>query len=561
MEGIQSVMAGVWMPMTYAFVALEAEFFGTDFGAYHLVAAFLHAVNAMILFLLLFRMTKAFWKSTAVAILFVVHPLNVEPVAWLVGVRIILCGFFSLLSLYFYALYTTRYLSRYFILSLFSYSASLFAVPMYIPLPFLFLLLDFWPLKRFVSADGNSSWPDISWSKVGRAVWEKLPFFGIMIVLMIILLLSHDLPATPIEQYPFTDRLCNALLSYVCYLRQFLVPLNLAVFYPFPANFLLWKIIGAIFLLALLSVFSVIFLRRFPFLFVGWCWFIGMIFPLSGISQIGTQARADHYMYLPIIGLLILSCWGAAVLAQRLRLPKFFLPVAAIIIISILTGLSWRQAGHWENSVTLFKHTLTVTKDNYEAHNYLAQALAARGDLQAAGDHFRAALAIQPDHRKSHINIAKLYIDTGRNAEAIPHLRQALRKSPRNARLHNNLGALYERTKDFQAAMKHYQQAVTIDPDYVNAYKNLAGLETTLGDFSSAIAHLKRVLSITPGDAATHFQIGMILKHTGNIEEAVTHFRKAISIEPGNKLFRQKLISLTDSEPQQEGTPGAGYPD
>ncbi|MFP4040465.1 MAG: tetratricopeptide repeat protein [Desulfosudaceae bacterium] len=548
-EGMGTLVAGVWMPLIYLLVGAQMELFGTNFGAYHLVSAGLHAVNAIILFLLLFQMTRATWLSALVAVVFAVHPVNVEPVAWLVGVRVIQCGLFCLLTMYFYALYTARSSSFYYTLSLFCYAASLFSVPMFLPLPFLLLLLDFWPLDRLGVEKNNTAWKNLSLPKIGRAVWEKFPFFGIMVVLMAVLLISHDLPSTSIELYPLGERLANALLSYVRYIQQILLPINLAVFYPFPTTFPAWKIIGSIFILTGITVLGLVSVRRFPFLIVGWLWFAGMLFPLSGIAQIGTQARADHYTYLPMIGLIIPLCWGAASLAQRWRISPGMTAWPAAAVIIALTVLSWRQAGYWKNSVTLFNHSLKVTKNNYEAHNYLAQALASRGDLKTAFYHFDRALAIKPDHLKSHINLANTWMLAGDPVKAREHLSLALRKNPRNAQLHNNLGVLHEKTDNIQAALEHYRRATTLDPGYLNAYLNLAGLEAATGKSDQAITHFQKALRIDPRSAETHFQLGLTLHQTGRTREAADHLERALDLEPGNRRYRQLLKTISRDRP------------
>ena len=546
-DGMSSVMAGVWMPLTYLTVGAEMEFFGTDFGKYHLVSACLHTLNSILVFLLLMQLTGAFWRSALAAAIFTVHPLNVEPVSWLVGIRVLQSGFFSLLSLYCYAVYARvhRGASGYYTLALFFYAAGLFSVPMFIPLPFLLFLLDFWPLKRLNVDFDTFSWRNLRHASIGRLAWEKFPFFGIMIVLMAILLLSHDLPSTPIESYPLAERLYNAMLSYIWYIQHTLLPTGLAVFYPFPDHFPLWKIAGAALLLFLITLLTLTGIRRFPFLIVGWFWFAGMLFPLSGVAQIGSQARADHYMYLPLIGLIIIICWGSAELIKQRRIRPALAFGSAVVIFFLLAGLAWRQAGYWQNSVTVFRHALRVTEKNYEAHNYLGQAMAARKELTTAQYHFNQALAIKPDHVKSNINLANTYLIKGEIDQAIRHLSRALKKMPRNPRLQNNLGVLYEKSGDSTSAMKHYRRAVTIAPDYVNARINLAGLEAAVGNLSAAIRHYRRVLELTPNQDRVHFLLGTVLYQANRMEQAANHLHQALALDPHNEQYRQFLMLAT----------------
>ena len=541
-----SLVAGIWMPVTYLFIGIEMELFDTDFGPYHTTAAVLHAVNAVIVFLLLFNMTGAPWKSALVAAVFAVHPVNVEAVAWLVGIRVLVCVFFCLLTLYAYSHYVSRPSSARYAATLFCYTASLFALPMFPGMPFLLIVLDYWPLNRLGTAAGGAVGPGrLSMETIKSRIWEKFPFFGIMAVLIGIVLLSHDLSASPgIERYPLTDRLLNTSLSYVKYIQQILVPTDLAVFYPFPAHFPLWKVSGSLLILLTVTLISIRLMRRFPFLIVGWLWFTGMIFPLSGIAQVGTQARADHYLYLPMIGLLVAICWTAAAILEKSRIPAGLVNTVSIAIVFLLAFLSWQQAGRWKDSLTIMSHAVNVTENNYEAHNYLGQALAARGDLKAAVDHFEQALSIKPDHIKSHINLANTWLKSGDIEKAVYYLKQALEKQPNDARIYNNLGALYEQAGDINTALYHYRMAVAINPGYDTAYENLAVLETRIGDLAGAVRHFKQVLRLNPHKAETCFRLAMVLKEAGRIHEAVEYIKQALVLDPGNLRYRLFLEVL-----------------
>ncbi len=544
-EAMTNLVAGIWMPFTYLFIGIEMELFDTNFGPYHTVAAFVHAVNAIILFLLLFQLTGALWKSALVAALFAVHPVNVEAVAWLVGIRVLLCVFFCLLTIYAYSFYAARRSSGWYAATLFCYTASLFALPMFPGLPFLLILLDYWPLDRLRETGGNDSRPRLSIKKIRSAIWEKFPFFGIMAVLVFIVLLSHDISSSPgIERYPFDERLMNAFLTYVKFIRQILLPVNLAVYYPFPESFPAWKISGALLILISITLFSLRVMYRAPFLITGWLWFAGMLFPLSGIAQVGTQARADHYVYLPMIGLLIAICWGIDAILQKRPIPKLPIKTGAVLIIMILAFLSWQQAGRWKNSVTLMFHSANVTKNNYEAYNYLAQALVSEGDWDTAIGYFEKALAIKPDHIKSLINLANTWLKAGDIEKAISFLKKALKKQPNDARLHNNLGALYQKTGNTAAALYHYRQAVAINPNYDTAYENLAVLEANRGDLARAIRYFKQALRINTRSPGLHFRLALVLNQADKIDEAVYHVGQALVFDPGNTQYRQFLTIL-----------------
>lgn len=549
LDGMSSLTAGVWMPLVYLSIGAQMELFGTDFGAYHLVSACVHAVNSIILFLLLLQMTRALWKSALVAVIFAIHPLNVEPVAWMVCIRVVQSGFFCLLTVYFYALYVHKQSSLFYTLSLFCYVASLLSVPMFPAMPCLLLVLDFWPLDRLRAEQNQGSRQIVSLSNLPRAAWEKFPFFGIMAVFIIVLLFSHDLStSSEIEKYPFHDRLFNVFFSYAAYIQQTLLPLDLAVFYPFPRQFPLWKITGALLLLVTITAVSIRYIRRHPYLIAGWLWFAGMLFPLSGISQIGTQARADHYIYIPIIGLLIMIFWGTAGLIGRRKVPGVVPAIMSIVIIGLLTVLSRQQAGHWKNSVDLMTHAINATKGNYEAHNYLGQALVSQNRIQKAVEHFNTALSIRPGHIKSHVNLANVYAGKGNIDKAIFHLNRALDKTPENARLHNNLGALYEKIRNVPEALWHYRQAISINPYYAAAYVNLAVLEAAHGDQKSAMAYFQRALDINPRSAETHVRFAIALHRFKNTRAAMDHLQQAIILDPTNSEYRRLMAVLQQKQ-------------
>jgi tetratricopeptide (TPR) repeat protein len=321
------------------------------------------------------------------------------------------------------------------------------------------------------------------------------------------------------------------------------------VYYPFPDSFPLWKTGGAVLVLVMITVASLRLIRSCPFLIIGWLWFAGMMFPLSGIAQIGTQSRSDHYAYIPLIGLLIFIVWGGAAVVEKLRLPGKLTAAASVIVIVLLAFLSWRQAGYWKNSETLMRHALNVTRNNFEAHNYLAQALAEQGDPAAAVDHFQKALAIKPDHLKSHINLANVYISSGQTDKAIYHLTRALEKDPTDARLYNNLGALYEKTGDVRAALANYRKAVSLNPGYAPAYDNLAAAEAGTGDLAGAIGHFQQALTLNSRSAGTHFRLAVVLFQAGRAEEARKHLLQAITLDPADRRFRELLDIIRQDQP------------
>lgn len=530
--GATQVPTGVWMPITGLLVVFEHFLFGTDFGLYRMGNLLLHMANGILLFFALRRMTGGLWKSGLVAALFVLHPLNVEPVAWLVGIRVVLCAFFGLAAIYWYASAVRRPATWKYVFSLFAVSLSITSVAMYVTLPFVLLLIDYWPLEReplFITHPDTGG-SGFNWPGAGRLLWEKMPFFVLILGMSAIVLAAHDLPF--VHHHPLAHRILNVPLAYVQYLAKFFFPTGLSVFYPLPAEFPAWKVAGAVFLLLAVTVGALRTAKTHRFFIVGWLWFAGMMVPLSGIAQIGTQAMADHYMYLPMIGLLIAVVWGADAIMGNWKHKAAASWTAAVVVLALFTGLSARQVGVWKNSFTLLNHALAVTKNNYEAHNHLGQAFAEEGDNQNAIDHFIQALAIRPDHAKSHHNLANVYVRTGNLEKAESHYRQALVADPENAATFNSLGLVQAALGRLPDAIASYQKALEIMPDYVYAHSNIAAALMAAGRLEEAAAHCQKALTIHPGMIKARLQLAEIRTAMGMPAKAARHYEVLVKQAP-----------------------------
>lgn len=540
-----TVFAGVWMPVSTIFVGAEHILFGSDYGMYHVVCMLLHIANGLILFFLLRMMTGAFWKSALVASLFTLHPLNVEPVAWLVGIRVVLCGFFSLWSIWFYVVYVKRGSTWAYLLSLLAYGVATAVVPMYVLLPFAFFLFDYWPLKRFDFSVRSVRGFSHLLGREGmlrELVWEKMPFFLFIVGMSAIVLASHDLPT--VYHYPFVDRLLNVPIAYVQYIKRIFLPVNLSVFYPFPTSFPAWKVGGAVLALACLTAAALWASLRHRFFITGWLWFVGMVAPLTGIAQVGTQAMADHYNYLPMIGILVALAWGVETLVIRHKTLRLLTGFAAVTAVFVFAVLSARQVGVWKDTFTLCKHALAVTSGNYEAHNYLGQAYAKKGNLQMAIYHFSQALAIKPDHVKSHYNIATVYMKLGNMKEAAKHYTLALLADPYSPQAHNNLGMALAGMGDIAGAVKHYRAALELAPNFYQARNNLANALADLGRLDEAVENYRKALSVKPDSPTMLYNLADVLAREGKTCDAVRCLQKALSINPLMAKARLRLADL-----------------
>jgi tetratricopeptide (TPR) repeat protein len=529
-----SVEAANWFPLTWLSHMLDCQLFGLHSGWHHLTNVLIHALAALALFAFLHRATGARWRSAFVAFLFALHPLHVESVAWIAERKDVLSAFFWFLTLWAYAWYAERPGWRRYGLALAAFGLGLMSKPMLVTLPFVLLLLDIWPLRR------------------RPPLWEKAPFFLLSASEAIATYLAQS-GSGAVQAFPLGLRIENALVSYMAYIAKMFWPVRLAVFYPYPAAVPVWQ--AALAGLAILSV-SVAVVRRFrayPYLAIGWFWFLGTLVPVIGLVQVGGQARADRYMYIPMTGLAILLAWGAADLLRR----KQALAVAGAAACVACVPLTWAQTEHWANSQTLFQHALDVTDNNYLAHHNLGVAIADLRPSDAIA-HYRAALQIKPDSARTHTDLgtalAKL---PGGLPDAIAEYQAALRIEPNAAIPHNNLGSALAATPDgLPQAIREYEAALRIKPDYADARYNLAEAHYNLGvalaqmggRTEEAISHFEAALRNKPNYAEAHNNLGVVLSSMpGREQDAIAHFEAAVTIKPNYADAQYNLaIALAD---------------
>ncbi|MEA2564479.1 MAG: protein O-mannosyl-transferase [Acidobacteriota bacterium] len=399
-------VASNWHPLTLLSHMLDCELFGMDPLGHHLTSLLLHTASVVLLFEVLRRMTGDQWRSAAVAALFAIHPTHVESVAWIAERKDVLSGFFWMLTLLAWAFYVRQPSRMRYMAVALSLAAGLLSKPMVVTLPFVLLLLDVWPLGRKIR------------------VKEKLPLFALAAASCVATLIAQSGAIGMASQFPLRLRLANAVLSYVSYLGKTLVPSRLAVFYPMPAEFPAWKVAGAALLLALLTVLA---LRAARYVTVGWLWFLGTLVPVIGIVQVGGQAMADRYTYLPSIGLFLIAVWG---------FPRRAVWIPVLFALAIGTRLQLR---HWQDSESLFRHAAAVTERNFIAHLNLAQIYAKRGDRGRALEHFRTTLEIRPGMWQAQASLGNTLRRWGRPDKALPHLRNAVRLRPHDPRLRKAL--------------------------------------------------------------------------------------------------------------------------
>jgi tetratricopeptide (TPR) repeat protein len=516
-----------WIPLTWLSHMLDCELFGLESAPHHLMNVALHAVAALLLFGLLRRMTGARWRSAFVALAFALHPLHVESVAWVAERKDVLSAALFFLTLWAYLDYTERPSRGRYLLVVLIFCCGLMAKPMVITLPFIALLLDFWPLRRKAA--------------VGL-ILERLPLFVLAAGASVVtyLVQEHAGAVSSVSQVPFVVRLQNALVSYVAYLGDFVWPVRLAVFYPYsipPVGE--WMIAG--FALAAVTVLVLRARDRYPYAAVGWLWYLGTLVPVIGLVQAGSQCRADRYTYIPMVGISIVLAWGAAEAVRRWRWGRPALAVSMAAVCSAWSVVAWFNVGNWRNSISLFRHAIEVTNENYVAYNNLAVAQRQAGEFNEAVSSFQSVVRIQPQDAQARDNLGEALMAVGRADEAMPHLEEAVRLQPGFAKAHIDLASALIRSGRPAQAEAQYRVALQLRPVSAEAHYGLGGVLVERGRLQEALPHLQEALpqlveavGSNPGDPDLRYNLGTLLGMMGRADEAIAQFAEAVRLQPGN---------------------------
>jgi tetratricopeptide (TPR) repeat protein len=533
---------GYWQPMTWLSLMLDCQLFGSDPGWMHLVNVFLHLANALLLFAILKKITGSLWPSAFVAAAFALHPMHVESVAWITERKDVLNTLFLLLTLAAYVSYVRhRGVGRY-LMTVLLFAAGLLGKPMLVTLPFLLLLLDYWPLNRLMAqrAATDGSREGISVAAAGKhlnlgCLVEKIPFLVLSAIFSIIAFLTQQAGGGvgDIKTIPIKDRVANAFCSYAAYMGKMFWPHNMAAHYPFtPDSFVFWQVAMCVLLLLVISIFVIHFGREQKYLPVGWFWFVGTLLPVIGLVHFMVSSYADRFTYIPYIGLFIMVAWGLPELLSKWPQRKPVLGISALIALAALGICAHRQVSYWSNSVTLFSHALEVTKDNDLAYNNRGEAYTAIGRTAEAIEDLRQAIKINPYFAESYNDLGNVYNKLGRLPEAMDAYQQAIKIKPYLAEAHNNLGTVYSGLGRLQEAIDAYQQAINIKPDFVRAHYNRGVAYCDLGRWQEAIDDFGQVIRIEPDDVEAYNNRGAAYRNWGRSAEAIEDFRKAIKIKP-----------------------------
>ena len=508
-EGIiwafKSIYAANWHPLTWISHMLDCELYGLSPAGHHWTNVQFHILNSILLFFFLFKYTGKLWQSTLVAVLFAVHPMHVESVAWVAERKDVLSTFFGMLMLLAYGRYVKNPgLFNYSLVFLF-FILGLMSKPMLVTFPIILLLLDIWPFKRIDLRRIASFNPDRllgfikSW---GNFFLEKIPLFIVIIASCIITMFAQSKGGAvfDLERLRFGARISNAVVSYVTYLAKLIWPFNLCVYYPHPINSIpAWQIIFSSLILLIITIVSIRLANRWPFFFVGWSWFIVTLIPVIGLVQVGRQAMADRYAYIPSIGFFILCVWGVTLIVNNVTWRKYLFISIAVFIVSAYSLLTYIQVGYWQNGVTLWKHVVAVL-DSDKIGPYISSDLYCHlgveynelGDSENAISNYEKSLWYNPENFESMNNLANLLSSKGKYDEALQYFQRVLAIKPDDEHHHNNVGLVYYRMGNFPKAMFHYKKSLEINAGYIDANFNIANLYFKMGNLFEAARKYKK---------------------------------------------------------------------
>ena len=475
--------AGFWIPLTWISLMIDSHLFGPQAGTYHVINVIIHLVNALLLFLVFRRMTGEFWPGALVAMLFAVHPIHVESVAWVSERKDVLFAFFWFLSIWFYARYSEKPgLSRYSPLII-SFLLGLLAKPMMVTLPFVLLLLDYWPLKRMQIRTMNQPHDPRSQQTLPGLILEKVPLFVLTVIVSVITFMLQKTGGaiTSLNALPVSQRIFNSLISYTKYIAKMIWPHPLAVLYPRQDVLPAWQWILSLTALMAVTALIIRYRKIHPFLPVGWLWFLGTMVPVIGFVQAGPQTMADRFAYIPFIGLYLMAAWGLGAVITRWPHRKIATVIIMSGIVITLMILAHIQVGYWSNNLTLYGHTLKTTSNNFVVHRNYGMALAYKGRLKEAHFHFQRALEIDPGYAQTYHDMGTTLMLMGNYDESIKYLTHSLKLRPNYSKSHNNLGLTLMSQGRIEEAEFHFRRALQSDPDSKKAHNNLKKILTDSG--------------------------------------------------------------------------------
>ena len=527
--------ASNWHPVTWLSHILDYQLFGSWAGGHHLTNILFHILNTIVLFYVLMRMTGAIWPSAFVAAVFALHPLHVESVAWVAERKDLLSTFFWLLTMWAYILYVKKLKFKWYLTAFLMFVLGLMSKPMLVTIPFVLLLLDYWPLGRKFSY---------------KLVVEKTPFFicSIASCTVTYLIQKSGAAITNIKTFGVQARISNIILSYATYIGKMIWPGRLAVLYLYPVDGLsLIKVGISGLVLLLISIYFIYAARHHRFLTTGWLWYLGTLVPVIGLVQVGAQAMADRYTYITLTGLFIIIAWGAKELAAK----RHSLVLSLLVVVLAAWALTAsRQLKYWKNSLTLFEHTTQITENNFIILNNYIACLNEAGRFDEAIEQFSRLLKMKPDSPGVHNDFGFALLNAGRVPQAAEHFQLALKYKPDFPQAYYNFANALKKQGRFEEAVSCYKRALKLKPDYIDAYINLTSAFISLKKFDEAAESCNKVLEFDPCNVFAHGHLSMVLANTGKIDEAIKEVRFVLNFRPNDAQMHRNLGLFLESKGQ-----------
>lgn len=532
-----------WVPVTWLSFLFDFQIYGLFAGGYHFTNIIFHSLNACLVFALILKISKSRVAAFTGSLLFALHPVHVESVAWVTERKDVLSCFFWLIATIFYLKYCEIKRPKYFFLTLAAVLLGFMSKPIMVTIPFVFLILDFWPAKRLDIQQLNKT----NIKNNFRLLTEKVPFFAMSFFFSFFAYYTQSAGSSiaPLSNISFTVKVLNSLISYVSYLKNLALPVNLAAIYPYPYNPSISHALIAIIILAIITYLAIKNHRSHPYIIAGWLWYLGVIFPVIGIVVIGPHAMADRYLYIPAIGIyLIVGIIVGKIYDQHYKI-KPFLIVVLCIFFSSLGFAGHRQVMFWKDSETLFRRAISVTKDNVLAYNNLGVELSDQGKTDEAIYYYRSALKIYPDFPDFNNNYALELKKKGDIQGAYKHFNKALENNPNLIQARSNIALMLSESGKTDEAKKHLFEIIKQKPDYIQPYHQLARILLEENEYKKAMEVLSKALDIDSLSAETFNLIGAVFAKTGDLESASKAFTEATKLDPSNILFQQNLNEIS----------------
>jgi protein O-mannosyl-transferase len=519
--------AFMWHPLTTISHMLDYEIYGLNPAGHHFTSLLIHIINVLLLFWIMKSLSSSIWLSAFIAAVFALHPVQVESVAWAAERKTVMSGLFWLLTTAAYIYYTRRPGFRRYLLVFAVYGLCILTKPVVVTLPFALLLLDYWPLERFSKQKFSPKW----------LILEKIPLIAMSTFLSIITFFSqqHGGVVSSLSRMPLNFRLANMFLSYIRYIGKLIWPSGLAICYPHPrTTFDDIRVVICAALFILLSVLFIVIFRRKKYASVGWLWYLGTLVPVIGLIQSGAQAMANRYMYIPMLGLLIIIGWGVKDFIEKRPLAKIAVIILSAAALTSLLLLTRLQVGYYQNSLKLFQYALSATKDNPVAENSYGCALLAENRLDEAELHLRKAISQAPAFVVAITNLAKVYMEEGKYNEAVKNLTLIIEHNEATADTYYNLASVLSVQNKLDEAVNNFQKALELNPNDPDTYKRLGIVVMIMGKNNEAIEYLNKSLKIKPNQVEVYANLGTAYSQLGRNDMAISNWEKALNLQPNS---------------------------